>query len=464
MSLTPGLGKKWGFAKVSGSNRMDPPVPANYRQVTRFFVPLAIQAISQALTHPLVTVVASRGPGGPLNLAGLAQSGMVMFFLGMFAIYYLTTGMVYAKSREAYHAFWWVCTWTGLGAICIQGLLCLPSPSDVIFLRLIGLPPSIAGPAQISLLASIPVQFLFFLRIPYQVLMYNGQATGRASLSTIIRILLTAVLAPIFCYAQWVGPVWAVICLSIPVLVEVIMSYVFSRPFLKQIPDCSASPPRPGSIFMFNLPLSIGGYFLVMSALILSAFIARAPDPERILPVYFLAIGLANPVAFAATRIQAVVLAFPPASQEDRLTIRFAIMAGIILGLLPLIFILPEMIELYYVKLQRLPPGDLGLVRITAAGLVFFPISVAIRAQCEGLAAWQQKPRAVLIGHGCFMLTVIVTGYIFMMIRVPGFIIGAIGLTLGSLVSSMAIRYALGWAARKPVPVGQTTTSVGQIR
>lgn len=443
---------------------MDASVSPEYRQVTRFFVPLAIQAISQALTHPLVAVVASRSTGGPLNLAGLAQSGMVMFFLGMFAIYYLTTGMVYAKSREAYRTFWWVCIWTGLGAIGIQGLLCLPGPSEVMFLRLIGLPPSIARPAQISLLASIPVQFFFFLRIPYQVLMYNGQATGRASLSTVMRILLTAVLASIFCYMQWVGPVWAVICLSIPVLAEVVMSYFFSRPFLKQLKSSFEPPPRPGRIFMFNLPLSIGGYFLVMSALILSAFIARAPDPERILPVYFLAIGLANPVAFAATRIQAVVLAFPPASLADRFTIRFAIMAGIVLGLLPLIFILPEIIELYYVKLQRLSPGDLGLVRITAAVLVFFPISVAVRAQREGLAAWQQKPRAVLIGHGCFMLTVIVAGYILMMIRIPGFLIGSMGLTLGSLVSSMAIRYALEWAVKKPVPVGQTTTSVGQIR
>ena len=49
----------------------DPAASANWT-LTRFFVPLAIQAISQALSYPLVAMVASRGTGGPLNVAGLA--------------------------------------------------------------------------------------------------------------------------------------------------------------------------------------------------------------------------------------------------------------------------------------------------------------------------------------------------------------------------------------------------------
>ena len=443
---------------------MDSPQQTNTLNLTRYFVPLAIQAVSQALTHPLVAMVASRGPGGPLNLAGLAQSGMVMFFLGMFAIYYVTTGMVYANDREGYRRFWWVCIWTGLGAITIQAVLCLPGPSHIIFAQLIGLPPSIADPAQITLLACVPVQFLFFFRIPYQVVMYNGRATGRASLATVMRIFLTVVLAFIFSHAKLVGPIWAVVCLSIPVLIEVLMSYILARPFLKQIQPSSAVPPRSGEIFVFNLPMSIGGYFLVISALVLSAFIARAPEPERILPVYFLALGLANPVSYAATRIQAVVLAFPPASPQDQRTLRFSLLAGIVLGLLPLIFITPGLIEFYYVKMQKLPAADLGLVRITAIALTTFPLSVALRAQREGLAAWQKKPMAVLIGHGCFMLTVILAGFVSLITGVPGYLVGSIGLTLGSLASFNAIRIALKWAKEKPQPVGLTTTSVGQIR
>jgi hypothetical protein len=123
-------------------------------------------------------------------------------------------------------------------------------------------------------------------------------------------------------------------------------------------------------IFKFNLPLSIGGYFLSASAVILAGFIARAPD--RILPVYYLALGLANPVAFAATRIQTIVLAFPPQSGEDNRTFRFCLMAGVILGILPLLFVLPGLTEFYFIGLQKLDRLDLSLVRVTVISLFFF--------------------------------------------------------------------------------------------
>ncbi|MEE9496440.1 MAG: hypothetical protein V3V39_07920, partial [Desulfobacterales bacterium] len=92
----------------------------NNRQLTRFFIPLALQAASQALFYPLVAMVASRGPGGPLNLAGLAQSTTIMIFLGMFCITYVTTGMIYATSREGYQKFRDVVLMTGLGVIAVQ--------------------------------------------------------------------------------------------------------------------------------------------------------------------------------------------------------------------------------------------------------------------------------------------------------------------------------------------------------
>jgi hypothetical protein len=245
---------------------------------------------------------------------------------------------------------------------------------------------------------------------------------------------------------------------------EVWISRKFAQPFLSSLKSSPASPPGAREIFWFNLPLSIGGYFLSVSAIILAGFIARAPDPGRILPVYYLALGLANPMAFAGTRIQTIVLSFPPRSETDRLTLYFALAAGFVLGILPLIFCLPGLSEFYYVKLQRLNPQDLQLARMTAVSLVFFPLSVAIRAQSEGLAAWQKKPVAVLTGHALFLATIITTGFTLLNIGVPGHLIGPVGLTLGSLASSATMRIFLDRVKARPVPVGQTTTSVGQIR
>jgi len=438
-------------------------VPDN-RTLTRFFIPLAIQAASQALSYPLVAMVASRGPGGPLNLAGLAQASTVMFFLGMIAISSVTTGMVYAKTREGYQRFRKVTLFTGLGVIAIQACLCIPALSHLLFGRLIGLPPSIEQPAYTTFAISIPLQFLFFLRIPYFVVMYIGKATAKASLATIARILLTALLSWLFCTLERVGPIWAVVCLTIPVAMEVLFSRIFAAPFLKSLKSCPEDPPGAKEIFYFNLPLSVGGYFLSASAIILAGFIARSPEPDRILPVYYLALGLANPVAFAATRIQTIVLAFPPQSSKDNRTFRFCLTAGAVLGILPLIFILPGLAEFYFIKLQKLGAQDLHLVRMTVLSLIFFPLSVAIRAQSEGLAAWTKKPITVLTGHAMFMGTIIATGFTLLYLGAPGQLIGPLGLTLGSLSSSATMRILLDRGEESAIPVGQTTTSIGQIR
>jgi hypothetical protein len=336
--------------------------------------------------------------------------------------------------------------------------------SHLLFGRLIGLPPSIEQPAYTTFVISIPLQFLFFLRIPYFVVMYLGKATGKASLATIGRIILTALLSLLFCTLERVGPIWAVVCLTIPVAIEVLISRIFAAPFLRSLKPCPENPPGAKEIFNFNLPLSVGGYFLSASAVILAAFIARAPDPDRILPVYYLALGLANPVAFAATRIQTIVLAFPPQSSKDSRTFRFCLAAGAVLGILPLIFILPGLAEFYFIRLQKLGAQDLALVRMTVMSLIFFPFSVAIRAQSEGLAAWLKKPITVLTGHAMFMGTIIATGFALLFLGIPGQLIGPVGLTLGSLTSSATMRIVLDRGKASAIPVGQTTTSVGQIR
>lgn len=423
--------------------------PPGLWRLTRFFFPLAVQAASQSLCYPLVAMVATRGPGGPLDLAGLAQSNTVLFFLGMFAISLVPTGMVFARTREGYRQFYRMTLAAGVCATALQGMLCLPDLSHLLFGRVIGLPASIEAPAQITLLASIPLQLFFFSRIPYFVVMYIGQAAGIASLATIGRVVLTAALSPLFCLAGLVGPVWAVVALTLPVGLEAIVSWAFARPFLRNLPDEQRQAPRLREIFWFNLPLTVGGYCLSLATVILAGIIARAAEPERMIPVYYLALGLANPVAFAASRLQTIVLAFPPADQYRRQTMRFAVAAGFILGLLPLLFILPGLDELYYVQLQNLNPVDLEWVRQTAAALVLLPLAVALRGQSEGLAAWLKKPLIVLLGQAAFLLTASAAGATALIAGLPGCLIGAASLPLGSLASSATMRLALNHTAVK---------------
>ncbi|MBT8367395.1 MAG: hypothetical protein KJP23_22105, partial [Deltaproteobacteria bacterium] len=73
-------------------------------------------------------------------------------------------------------------------------------------------------------------------------------------------------------------------------------------------------------------------------------------------------------------------------------------------------------------------------------------------------------PTTVLTGHALFLTTITVAGFSLLMLGTPGQVIGAVGLTLGSLASSATMRLLLIRAKERAFPVGQTTTSLGQIR
>jgi hypothetical protein len=328
--------------------------------------------------------------------------------LGTFGFGLVTAGMVFGRTREGYRQFRAVTLSIGLLVTLVQGLLCLPQAAHLLFGRLIGLPPSIEDPAAMTLLATVPLQFLFFIRIPFQVAMYNARATGKASLATILRILLTAILSPLFCLAGAVGPLWAVVCLCFPVGLEVAASAWLARPYL--------------------------------------------------------ALGLATPVAYGATRLLEVVLSFPPAFEADCRTLKFALAAGAVLGLLPLIFIMPGLSDLYYIRLQNLDPDSLPLVRVAALALALYPMCVAVRAQGEGLASLAKKPMTVIAGQVMFMITILLAGGVLLSLGVDGNLIGGIGLCFGSLASTATLRLLLRWIRKADPPVPLKSHRTGLIR
>ena len=411
----------------------------SYRHLTAFFIPLALQSASQSLTYPLVAMVASHGPGGTLNLAGVAQSNIVMFLVGAAGAGLVTAGMVYGKSRLGFSRFFAVNNLMAVIAALVQAAICIPAVGHGVFGALLGLPPSIEGPARQAFPLTILLNVLFFARNPYEVLLLNNGASGRVSAATFARIALTLALAPLFVRAGLVGPRWAVVCQSIPVGVEVAVAWYFSRPFASVFPQVDDNVLKRRAIIWFNLPLSLGGFLMTLSGMLLGAVIARSNQPERMLPAYYLAVGLANPMAYAATRLQNVVLRFPPRSRTDRLTRRFALRAGAIVSFVPLVFLLPALSHWYYVSLQRLAPADLSLVTVSALLLVGYPFTSGLRAHWEGLAALARRTSTILAGNIAFVAALAITAPTCLALKVSGNMIGPIALVISNLAGLGAL-------------------------
>jgi hypothetical protein len=412
-----------------------PDLTPTTRRLTTYFVPLALQAASQSLSYPLIAMVASHGEGGALNLAGVAQANLLMFLASTIGYGLVTAGMVFARTRTGYARFVAVNSLLTVATVATQGLLCIPAVGHLVFGRLLGLPASIEAPARDAFPLTILLNILFNARNPSQVLLYNNGASGRASTATFVRIGMTLLLAPAFSWAGLVGPRWAMVCQTIPVAMETLLSLWYARPFAAALVEDSAPAPTRKAILLFTLPLSLGGFLMTLSGTLLGAVIARAGNAEHVLPAYYLAAGLANPAAYAASRLQNVVITFPPRSREDKLTLRFAVMVGVVLSFVPTLFLIPGIADWYYVHVQRLPASDLPLVYVTALLFLGFPVTVALRYHREGLAALERRTPTILAGHIAYVATLAVTASACLALRVPGNVLGPLSVAASNLGS-----------------------------
>jgi len=416
-----------------------------YRQFFAYFIPLAIQGFSASFNYPLIAMIASRGPGGAINHAAMSQAHSTMFFLSTLLSYGLvTTGMVYGKTRRGFDQFFKVNTLLAACLGILQFLLSLAPVANFVLGTLIGLPPSIAIPARWVLLYSIPVQLLFTVRNPYQVILYNHKSTGKASFATMLRIILTMMLAPVFVFFGMVGPFWATVCLTIPTVIEVVLSWYFAYPFMKCLPDDLHEQVKPiPELIRFNLVLSLGGGFIWLSQIILGSFIVRSPDPERIAPIYYVAAGIVNALASGAGRIQNVALSFPPKNRHDKKTLYFSVMVGLMLGGLILILLFPPITHWYFIQVQRLQPEDLPLIYATVIAFVLCPLTVSLRARLEGLVAYKEKPGLFLVGQLVYLVALTVSGCILSALKFPGNLLGPLGFIAANVTTACVFHYLL---------------------
>jgi len=414
-----------------------------YGNLFRFYFPLAIQAASQSLTYPLVASIASHGEGGPLNLAGVAQAMAVMGLLGMLGAGLLTTGMVYGKTKAGFARFSQVNWLIAVIVAALMAFMSLPPLAHLWFGGVLGLPASIERPAYQALVVSIALQILFFTRNPYQVCLYLHGATGLASIATISRIAATLLLVPVFIFFGLIGSSWAVVAQVIAVGFEVIFSWYFARPFIHRLPSGAGAPPTRKEMIVFTLPLSAGGFFLNVSGVMISWTIVRLPDPELMMQAYFLAAGLAGPAAFAASRVQTVTLAMLPRVNSERMLRVFTVLVGLLMGGVPLLFILPGMTEIYYVAVQRCPDELLPLVKVSAIGLLFHPLTMALRGYLEGKAAFLKKPMAILAGHTFYFGVLAAVALAGIALRVPGNVLPALAFLAANLAAAVTMHIGI---------------------
>ena len=425
-------------------------------RATRFYVPLLIQAFSQCLTYPLVAAIVSHGPLGVDTLTAFAQGQTVMFLIGAIGGGLVMTGMVFARTRAGYLNFIRLNTWMMAALIAVQLVAAMPPFDALIFKHALNLPPDLAETARQTLLWGAPLQATFFVRNVPLVILFNARASAAANNATFIRILLTILASYLFVQIGWTGAMWGLVAMTIPTFAELAFTYVFARRYVRELPNVTNAlndvkdPNAPNgpndsalAQFRFTMPLALGGFLLAAAPLMVATFVGRTTDHVAMLAIHYVTIGLANAIGYAALRIQAVTIQFPPEYDGDRRMLRYAIAAGLALGLPLVLTALPWIADWYFRIVQNIPPENIGKTQAVMLLYAAWPILQTVRGYMEGFAAVRRRPNAVLSGQVAYLGTLIAVLAATLHLGMPGWLMGVTAIILATIATTAAVRIHL---------------------
>ena len=408
-------------------------------RATRFYVPLLIQAFSQCLTYPLVAAIDSHGPLGVDTLTAFAQGQTIMFLIGAIGGGLIMTGMVFARTRAGYRNFIRLNTWMMAVLLAVQAIAAFPPFDRLIFQGLLNLPPDLAEIGRQTLLWGIPLQATFFVRNVPLVILFNARASAAANNATFIRIMLTVLASYAFVKIGWTGALWGLVGMTIPTFAELAFTYIFARRYVRELRDEAPADPV-GAQFRFTMPLALGGFLLAAAPLMVASFVGRAEDSVAMLSLHYVTIGLANAIGYAALRMQAVTIQFPPEYAGDRRVLRYAVAAGLVLGVFLLLPAVPGIADWYFHTVQSIPPEDIGKARVTMLIYAVWPVLQTIRGNAEGFAAVRKRPGAVLSGQIAYLGTLIAVLAVTLYLGMPGWLMGVTAILTATVATTIAVR------------------------
>ena len=426
--------------------------------ITRFYVPLLLQGFSQSLAYPLVAGIVTHGEHGVDALTAFSQGQMVMFMIGAIGGGLITTGLVFAKTWMGYVAFKRLNTLMMSALLAVQCVAALPPFSDWLFSGLFALTPELAEIASRTLLYGVVMNWFFFLRNVPMVVLFDNLESAKANYATFIRLVVTFALAVAFPQMGLVGPWWGLAALTFGVGVELVATWLYARPYVARLPNrpqTEGAPSLPSiprltlEQFRFTLPLSLGGFLLMLSPLVIAAFVGRTANANDMLAIHYVTLGVANPVAFAALRMQTVAIKFPPEYVGDRRLLAYAVVAGLLLGVVPLAFSTPWLGGWYFGTYQNVPPRIVGTARLAIGIYSLIAVIHAVRARVEGLAALAKRPRAIMAGQIAYTTSLFMVCSILLPLGVPGWAMAVTAIFVAPVCVTATI-YAVLMSGRRP--------------
>lgn len=386
--------------------------PLTQRVVLRFYRPLALSWMFMAVEGPVSVALIARRPDSQVNTAAFFVLMSLALWIESPVIDLLSTATTLARNRQHFVVLTRFAQWVIAAVTAVHFVLAVPLYGFVTR-SLLDLPPDVAAAAHIGMIVMIPWSGLIGWRRYLQgVLIRHGQ-TRLIGWGTGVRVSMMATAAwTLFHVTDWPGIPIAATSLLCSVASEALFIHVVSRRTVRDAFDVPAregeAPLTMAKLAKFHLPLTATTMVMLMSGLVISAALARAPNSVLSLAAWQVAttvLFLHRTIVFA---LPEVVVALYRDTASAAILRRFCINVGLATSGSIAAFAAVGLDTLFFSKGLGSLPETVAAAHIAYVVGVFMPFLGALQSYVRGMLTAHHltvaRLQAVLVSMACLVL------------------------------------------------------------
>ncbi len=310
----------------------------SHREIAWFFFPLLLNVQLMSLSHSLINAALARLAQPVLTLAGFSVAIVLHLCLASPAYQNHTIAIALVRGRRSLLGVGLYVVAVALYVSVLLALVAYTPLGRLVFERLLGVSPAIAGEARsvLAILAFLP--FFTGLRGLCQGIVIRARRTGLVSLATLIRIL--SLVGFLLLGHRWfsgaaVGAFGLLAC----IVVETAFMGWFA--WKTYSPCATESEKGLGAIFRYALPLSFSSAMQQTVPLLISAIISRLPDSAPALAAFGIIRGFIFLLAGPMRNLQQAYLTLVKGHDDYRTLMTFYLRVALGMGLITLVIAYP---------------------------------------------------------------------------------------------------------------------------
>ncbi len=426
--------------------------PLSERRVLLFWLPLAASWLLMGSEMPFVNAALARLSEPERMIAAFGIVGSLALTIESPVIMLLATSTALARTRQNYTLLRRYTLHLMLGTTLLHFLLGWTPVFDIVVRGWMHVPDSIVEPVRLGVRLMLVWSAAIAWRRFRQGLLIRFGQTRYVGQGTVVRLIASAGLATVLALT-WRVPGIAVgtLALSIGVLVEAGYAHWASRGLVRaRFGPGTAQPTEPDityrDLVRFHAPLAASTLLYLLSQPLISAALARLPNPERVLAAWPVAAGLLFITRAPALALPEVIIALIDENGSRAALRRFSLRVGLACAILLALLSFTPLAHFYFRTLIGVPED---LARVAAAGAqvaVALPLIIGWQSWLRGVLTSQRVTSAItfsVVANLGVMAGALAWG---VWLKAPGVPMAAVALTVATAAETLVLAV---WARRR---------------